>query len=157
MISHVKTYWLTSCDRKQSVSRTGTKSLPHIHSPQTSPCHHTGGLFFLPYCPIASWLRRTSSELCSEASLFVSCLPLCSRTPGSRWSTAGHAAAGGLGGFGLCPSSGSLRPWAARSHAGPDGAKRCTHEAQQPTRAPADAPVPDDCQRWEDDLVHNFF
>lgn len=154
-LCQIMVQWLTSCDRKFSVTHTGTEflslSFPHISRPQTSPVQHR---WLSPlYYTIASWGQRTSTEVCPEAFLIVSCLHLrvCStRTDGSRWSTARHAAAaGGLGGFSLCSSFGSTRPWAARSHAGQDGAERCSHEAQQPTRPPTDAPFPNDGQWWE--------
>ena len=97
---------------------------------------------------ISNCFSSTCVYVCVRACvfLFVCFFFLSSRTDGSRWSAAGHAAAGGLGRFSLRPSSGSNGPWAARCYAGQDGAQRCTHETQQPARAPTDAPVPDDGQ-----------
>lgn len=131
-------------------SPTLAQSFSQCHSHILAVLKHPPVLYrwcFPLYYTIASWGQRISTEVQSEILLTLSHLLMCVcsfRTNGSRWSTAGHAAAGGLGGFRFCPSSGSARSWAARCHAGQDGAKHYSHEAQQPTRAPTDAPIPND-------------
>lgn len=137
-------HWLTSCDRKQSVTHIGTKS--HPQQP------HTVGFFLL--LQHSDRKHPVHSDQGHFSMLLFLLVCVCSlRSHGPRWSTAWHAAAtGGLGGLGLCPTPGSSRPWAARSHAGQDRAKRCPHEAQQPASAQADASVPNDGQWWGDNL-----
>lgn len=130
------------------VTHTGTfLSLYHSHilAASKTPKYYTDD--FSSY--ISPLLHGNRRRPLWHFSLFLVPLCLCvcsSRHDGSRWSTAGHAAAGGLGGFSLCPTFRSIRPRAARCHAGQDGAKQCSHEAQQPARAPTDAPVPNDAQ-----------
>lgn len=123
-------------------SPTHTLKLPAVQHPQA-----LHGLLFPLYHTIISLGSNTSTEFCPLAFLTISCLPACarsSRTDGSRCSTTRHAAARGLGWFCLCPSSGSVRSWAARCHSRQDGSKSCTNEAQQPTST--DASVPNDGQ-----------
>lgn len=133
------------------LSPTLAQTLSHCHSPFVSPQNiptHCIDWLFPFYYTTALWGQRAPTEVCPGV-FSQSVFSYSSRTYGSRWTTSRHAATGGLGGLSFCPSSGGVWLRTARCHAGQDGSQQCSHEAQQPARAPAAASVPNNGQWWE--------